>query len=143
MRSCGRVSATVASASARDSTAWTRCRGANFFSAELIAAVSASYSSTRRTLGAFPAGDWWEAGTGEASEWAENRRSDRHVKAKQRKLRASACGARALFEAQGFYRVERRRPVGRVKAEANPDGRANHQPGDGPPKGEYQVGLEP
>src|SRR5207302_5081848 len=86
--SCGLLWTTFASASGNDSTARTRWRGANFFRAETIAAVSASYSSTRRTLGAVPAGDSWEAGTAVASEKAENRRSARHVKAKQRKLRA-------------------------------------------------------
>ena len=62
--------------------------GANFFSADVIAAVSASYSSTRRTLGAVPAGDSWEAGTAVASGRAENRVGAKHVKTKQRKLRA-------------------------------------------------------
>ena len=62
--------------------------GTNFFSAEEIAAASASYSSTRRTLGAVPAGDSCEAGTAVASGKAENKRSAKHVKTKQRKLRA-------------------------------------------------------
>src|SRR3982751_4048979 len=97
----GRASTTFASASAKDSTARTRWRGANFFRAEVIAAVSASYSSTRRTLGAVPAGDSWEAGTAVASEKAENRRSARHVKTKQRKLRAPAAKpGRLLLETQ-------------------------------------------
>src|ERR1044071_115515 len=84
----GLDSTRLASASVSDSTDCTRCLGANFFSAEAIAGASASYSSTRRTLGAGPAGDSWEAGTAVASEKAEDRRSAKHVKAKQRNLRA-------------------------------------------------------
>src|SRR4051794_14490980 len=55
-----------------------------------MAAASASYSSTRRTLGAVPAGDSWAAGTAGGSGKAGGRRRAKHVKAKQRKLRAPA-----------------------------------------------------
>src|SRR3954454_114709 len=81
---CGRFWMAAISASPRDSTATVRCRGANFFRADVIAAASASYYSTRRTLGAVPAGDSWEAGTAVASERAENRVGAKHVKTKQR-----------------------------------------------------------
>src|SRR5688572_1378722 len=150
IKSCGSISAATVSASARDSTARVRWRGANFFRAEVIAAASASYSSTRRTLDAVPVGVSCEAGTAVASEKAEDRRSVAHVKAKQRKLHAfgadtplwrygicapgpGQAGSRiALLEAQGLDWVEGGCAVGRIKPETDADRRADDEAGNCP-----------
>src|SRR5438477_6386439 len=128
IKSCGSVSAAADSASLRDSTTRVRCRGANFFKADVIAAASAPYSSISTTLGAVPAGDSRDAGTAMATEKTEDRRSVAHVKAMQTQvvcLPPLASRFAPLLEAQGVDGVKPCGAVGRVKPEPDADYGAN------------------
>src|SRR5205807_8521142 len=100
----------------------------------------------RRTLGAVLAGDSSEAGTAIATGGREYGSCVRHVNAKQ--LQVTCLPRRppngfALLETQGVDRIECRGAPGGVKSEADPDSRANNQPGDSPAERENQIRLEP
>src|SRR3989442_15732095 len=58
-------------------------------------------------------------------------------------LHALVSGQNPLFEAKRFDWVESRRAIGRIKAETDPDGRADDEPGDSPPVGEDEIDFQP